>query len=150
MVVNLSAAAVPREGRTIAANTRPWGPADARTADVARAKTLGVVDYWEKPLKLESFLAGCDRLEALTGNGVFAAAQLSRSEVLHCDGLSPGRCAVALYSLGDLQGLRNLHKEEGTLPRLGLAYRGMVDSFALLAMPQLGRLPGQATSAIRC
>jgi len=35
-----------------------------------------------------------------------------------------------------LQGLRNLHREEGTLARLGLAYCDIVDSFAHLAMPR--------------
>jgi len=32
--------------------------ANAMTADGAKAKALGVLDYWEKPLKLEPFLAG--------------------------------------------------------------------------------------------
>jgi len=90
--------------------------------------------------ELYGLLEYCDRLDALTGNGVFSADQLTRwqslSEVLDCDGISPERRAVTLYLSGDLQGLRNLHREEGTLARLGLAYRDIVDSFAHLAMPR--------------
>ena len=133
---------------------RQLGPADGAggclseltfkgTSFVAMRRILVRYGFDLPPLtvgELYGLLEYCDRLDALTGNGVFAAGQLSQwqtlSEVLDCDGISPGRRAVTLYSMGDLHGLRNLHREDGTLARLGQAYRDMVDSFALLAMPR--------------
>lgn len=89
--------------------------------------------------ELYGLLEYCDRLDAITGNGMFAADQLSRwqrlSEVLNCDGVSPGRDAIRLYSAGDLNGLRGLHREQHTLVRLGLAYRDFADSLSHLAIP---------------
>lgn len=88
--------------------------------------------------ELYGLLAYCDRLDALTGIGMFAADQLSRwqalSKGLDCNGVSPGRRAINLYSSGDLNGLRDLHREQGTLARLGLAYRDIAESLSQLAM----------------
>ena len=89
--------------------------------------------------ELYGLLEYCDRLDALSGNGVFAEDQRLRWQSLCVgldrDGVSPGRRAISLYSSGDLHGLRILHRDQGTLARLGLAYRDVADSLAHLAVP---------------
>lgn len=89
--------------------------------------------------ELYGLLEYCDRLDAFTGNGVFTADQLSQWHSLNksfdCDWGSPWRLALDLYSSGDLRSLRSLHRELGTLARLGLAYRATADSLSRRAPP---------------
>ena len=89
--------------------------------------------------ELYGLLEYCDRLDALTGSSVFAPHQLSLwqslSASLESSRAAPGRRAIALYAAGDAQGLRDLHREQGTLVQLGLAHQHVAESMSHLTMP---------------
>lgn len=89
--------------------------------------------------ELYGLLEYCDRLDAFTGKGMFTPNQLSHwqslSDGLDWTGVSPGRRAISMFSLGDLHGLRGLHRQNGTLAHLGRAYRDLAESLSHLANP---------------
>jgi hypothetical protein len=76
--------------------------------------------------ELYGLLEYCDRLDALTGSGVFAQDQLPQwrqmSYGLRSSDSSPCQRALELYALDDSRGLRALHREQRTLVHLGRAY----------------------------
>ena len=89
--------------------------------------------------ELYGLLDYCDRLDAMTGNGVFSAQQILQwkllSEGLNRNAVSPGHRAIRLYAMGDLNGLRRLHRRQNTLARLGRAYRDVAESMSHLTTP---------------
>jgi len=87
--------------------------------------------------ELYGLLEYCDRLDAIAGTGVFAPEQLKQwqwlADSLECGRVAPGRLAIALHTAGDTQGLRRLHREQGTLVQLGRAYRDVAESMSHLS-----------------
>jgi len=89
------------------------------------------------PLTVAEFfglLEYCDELDALSGAGVFPAEEQPRWQHLSIELLStshlPCRRAAELYSRGDLDELRALHREQSTLAALGRRYRESFDDGA--------------------
>jgi hypothetical protein len=70
----------------------------------------------------------CDRLDALTGIGIFESALLEQSQRLAFDLCAqrsgpPDLTAVELYRRGAIDELRTYHQDQATLTVVGQAYR---------------------------
>jgi hypothetical protein len=77
--------------------------------------------------ELYSLFEYCDRLDAITGKASFARHQQAQwrqlTFALGCGDRTPCQRALDMYANGDMQGLRALHREQGTLAQLGRQYR---------------------------